>query len=265
MIGFDIHTLPKFCFAHIYETPSYHNIFIPDKQIIEITYIEQGSIRLTTARESFVAEQGDIIALMRNKEITIDADSFHRHHTIAAITDYKTTEDTTNSLILPFVTKNSAETKPIHQMIDEFIYKQNNFKTSHNHFAAKFLQLLCSIDHCARNSLSHSLPSEQIYAKKAKNFIQENIYRPITQKEVAQHLEISTGYLCNIFKKAEGISLIKYINKTKLDGLKMLMDRENIHLYEAAALYGYSDPNYVSRLYKQLYGYNITDKPIIHR
>ena len=31
-----------------------------------------------------------------------------------------------------------------------------------------------------------------------------------------------------------------------------------------AALYGYTDPNYVSRLYRQLFGYNITDRPNIH-
>ena len=38
------------------------------------------------------------------------------------------------------------------------------------------------------------------------------------------------------------------------------MDNLNLNLYEAAAMYGDKDPNYVSRLYKELFGYNITDE-----
>ena len=79
-----------------------------------------------------------------------------------------------------------------------------------------------------------------------------------------EHLDISPEYLCAIFKKTEGITIMRYINKHKLEGIKTLMEQTNLHLYEAAGLYGYSDPNYVSRLYKQLFGYNITDKPMFH-
>jgi YesN/AraC family two-component response regulator len=37
------------------------------------------------------------------------------------------------------------------------------------------------------------------------------------------------------------------------------MERENLRLYEAATRYGYTDANYVSRLYKRYFGKNITD------
>ena len=39
-----------------------------------------------------------------------------------------------------------------------------------------------------------------------------------------------------------------------------IMQQENIRLCEACVLYGFSDPNYVSKLFKQYFGYNITDK-----
>ena len=50
-----------------------------------------------------------------------------------------------------------------------------------------------------------------------------------------------------------------YINRMKLDKIRLLMKNEHMNLNRAAALYGYTDPNYVSRIYKKYYGKNITD------
>jgi len=70
--------------------------------------------------------------------------------------------------------------------------------------------------------------------------------------------------LCSVFKKVEGISFQKYVNYEKLEAIKNLMEKEPVHLYEAAALFGYTDPNYVSRLFKKYYGYNITATNTFH-
>ena len=51
---------------------------------------------------------------------------------------------------------------------------------------------------------------------------------------------------------------MSFINRTKLRKIKTLIDRENMKLYQAAEAFGYSDANYVSRLYKKLFGKNIT-------
>ncbi|MBQ6708461.1 MAG: helix-turn-helix domain-containing protein, partial [Clostridia bacterium] len=66
---------------------------------------------------------------------------------------------------------------------------------------------------------------------------------------------------CTIFKQAEGISLIKYVNMAKLRQIKTLMEKENLKLYEASQLFGFSDANYVSHLYKKTFGRSITSKP----
>ena len=90
--------------------------------------------------------------------------------------------------------------------------------------------------------------------------MQSNLRSPITQKSVAQYLSITPEYLCSVFKKVEGISFQKYVNYEKLEAIKNLIEKEQVYLYEAAAMFGYSDPNYVSRLFKKYYGYNITDQ-----
>ena len=80
-----------------------------------------------------------------------------------------------------------------------------------------------------------------------------------TQREIAEHLGITSEYLCAVFKKANEVSLIMFINQTKLSKIRSVMKRENRKLYEAAEPYGYSDPNYMSRLFKKYYGKNVTD------
>lgn len=97
--------------------------------------------------------------------------------------------------------------------------------------------------------------------QKAKNYIRLHINEPITQKEVASYLGISPGYLCSLFQKAEHTPLIQYVNRQKLTEIKILMEQKHLKLNEAASLYGYSDPNYVSRLYKNIFQHNITDRP----
>ena len=108
------------------------------------------------------------------------------------------------------------------------------------------------------------LPSEELYTKRAKEYIQNHLRQPITQKSVAEYLSISPEYLCAVFKKTEGMTLINYVNTEKLTAIKHLMEKEHVHLYQAAVLFGYGDPNYVSRLFKKYFGYNITDKQNRH-
>ena len=51
---------------------------------------------------------------------------------------------------------------------------------------------------------------------------------------------------------------MQFVNRVKLSSIRMLMAKENVKLYEAAQRYGYSDANYVSKLFKKYYGINIT-------
>ena len=104
------------------------------------------------------------------------------------------------------------------------------------------------------------MPNGTRYTQRAKEYVQKNIYSTITQKSVSDYLSITPEYLCSVFKKVEGTTFKRYVNNGKLEMIKMLIEKEHLHLYEAAAQLGYSDPNYVSRLFKQYYGYNVTKK-----
>ena len=257
----DISSLPKVNFAHVYRTDSYFNIFSETENLIEITYVAEGELKINdNGIKGYTASKGDVICLLHSGTNLVFSHDYHCHHTVAASVKWSATDDEAAGLCLPIVTPASTDTGKIREMIDSIIHKQEMYKTVSVKGAAKFLDLLCAIDKCNRKAEQFDVPSTTVYVQRAKEYVHRNIHKPILQNTVAEHLGISSGYLCALFKKTEGTTLMKYINKTKLESMKAMMDIEKMHLKDVAPLFGYSDPNYVSRLFKQIFGYNITEQ-----
>lgn len=254
----EILSIPKIRHAHCYGAPKYENQFGELPNRLEISYIFDGSLTYVRDGVSMVAERGDILCNMFMGENVCRAADYHCHHTFAVEVDWKYVDDA-QGLYLPSVLRHCAETEEIERLIDEIIFSAQTYGQLATRTAAIVLQILCKIDEIARRVDAVAVSECSILSERAKKYIRANITMPLTQTEVARYLGVSAGHLCGVFKKSEGISLIKYVNTVKLKCVYALMKKEGLHLYEAAAAYGYSDPNYVSALYKRMFGKNITD------
>lgn len=256
----DIESLPIIRFAHVFCIDSYKNVFAPKEHFMEITYVSEGCITLEYDGKKLIAQKGDVVCMLYNKQVRITTDTFHEHHTVGVRIHWKTLENSTAGLYLPLVTPAEHASGKIIKLIDQIIEEQFAYKECAAKGTAKVFDLLCEIDACNRRTQRLTLPGEHLYAKQAKEYIHKNIHAPIAQAAIAAHLGITPEYLCAVFKKAEGIPLIKYCNQLKLQKIEELMERENMRLHEAAALFGFSDPNYVSTLFKKYKGYSVTKK-----
>lgn len=256
----EISSLPRVVFSHCYEAETYINIMTKSDTFVEIAYLTEGEGNVQIGDEILCAQKGDVICFLHNKPSSFSASGFHSHATVAMEIMWNFTLDQQNGLFIPPITPAKNNTASICRIIDDFTNNEIFYKDSKSKGAAKILELLCAIDKCNRQSQSITLPSEVLYTNRAKEYISKNIHYNITQGAIAEYLKISPEYLCAVFKKTEGTTIMKYINRLKLENIKTLIDHKSVRLYEAAAMYGYTDPNYVSRLYKQLFGRNITDK-----
>lgn len=259
----EISSLPQLLFSHVYRAQQYKNSFPVREQHLEVSYLAEGELCITVGDETFRAKKGDVVCFLQDAPTSVLAESVHCHHTVGFTVDWRRSDQEQSSLLLPTVLPSESNPANICRGIDDIIHNHILYMTSKAQGAAKILELLCGIDTCARKLQTQHLSGEMLYVRRAKQFIQQNIHAAIQQKDIAEHLGISPEYLCAVFKKTEGTTVMRYINKIKLDNIKGLLDHTSIRLYDAAAMYGYSDPNYVSRLYKQMFGYNITDKPLI--
>ena len=144
-------------------------------------------------------------------------------------------------------------------LIDEIISTNAVFPELSLKCSGLFLALLNEISEVNRRCKGDRESLDSPHVMRAKQYIYRNIHKPIRQKEIAEHLGITSEYLCAVFKKCEGCSVMSYINRTKLKGVYDLMEKEGLSLSRAASQYGYSDSNYVSRLYKKHFSVNISE------
>lgn len=256
---YEIDSMPRIQFAHVYGSENYTNRFGVKERLIEVTLVTRGTLTVDLGDEKYVVQEGDLICGLFDKPSLVHSDGPHEHHTVCATVDWRMLETTVGGLYLPLVTRASQSLRHAESIIELFIRDPLTYQDSPTRGAAKFLELLCEIDRCNRKGRELIIPGEALYTQRAKQYIQEHLHEPICQSEVAKHLSITPEYLCAVFKKTEGVSLIRYANVTKLSAIRSLVEKENMRLYEAAARFGYSDPNYVSRLFKKYFGYRITE------
>lgn len=94
--------------------------------------------------------------------------------------------------------------------------------------------------------------ADSIY--KAERFIKENYMQKLSLNDVAGHVYLSKAYLSKIFKEETGISLVNYINRLRIDKSKTLLKDHSLSLADIAALVGFDDQSYFSKIFKGITG-----------
>lgn len=97
------------------------------------------------------------------------------------------------------------------------------------------------------------------YVREATRYISDHLDKRISVEELSEHLGISGGYLCSVFKKVTGQSVIEYVNRMKMARVRDLVGMWGMSLREAGAMVGISDENYLSRLFRRIYGQSVRE------
>ncbi len=87
--------------------------------------------------------------------------------------------------------------------------------------------------------------------KQALNIVHRHYMEKITLDHIAQELDISKGYFCNVFKKDMGKSFIEYLTMYRIKTAKTLLSETDKKIYEISQLVGYDNYQYFSLLFKK--------------
>ena len=250
--------LPIIEIAHTSALDYYENILPPRENVLELCYFSEGQLTCTQGDSHFEHEKFGVSCNLCETPTKVFAPKPHTHHSIVCNLTYEYCDETDKDAVLcpryiPFTSR-----ERIHDILDEIIYIHTTQPSDKLRLAGLMLQAIAEYEKAAKAKFTAS-PTAHVYVYKAKQFVYEHLYEPITQKQVADSLNLSPEYLCSLFKNTPEKSVIRFINSVKLSQILTVMQRENRKLHEASALFGYEDPNYVSRLFKLYYGKTVRE------
>lgn len=91
------------------------------------------------------------------------------------------------------------------------------------------------------------------------NYINENIERKLTLKEVAENVNISPYYLSHFFRRKVGLSFQEYLNVVRLDKAVVELYTTDLTITEIAFQNGFSSTNYFNKIFREAYNCTPTE------
>lgn len=88
----------------------------------------------------------------------------------------------------------------------------------------------------------------------AISFIEKHYDSKISLTSIAEHVGLSSSYLCRVFKEETGLNINTYINNLRMSKAIVLLGDKNSYIKEVAISVGFDDQLYFSRLFKKYYG-----------
>ncbi|MBZ9521073.1 response regulator [Bacillus safensis] len=90
--------------------------------------------------------------------------------------------------------------------------------------------------------------------ERAKRYIKTYYCEQITLEQTAAYVDLSPTYFTKRFKDETGLTFKEYVTACRLDKIKKLLKDSTLSLKEITFQAGYTDPNYVSRVFKKMVG-----------
>ncbi len=88
----------------------------------------------------------------------------------------------------------------------------------------------------------------------AKRYIHEHYREKLTLSDIAEHLNISSGYLSTSFSSCTNQTVSDYIAEVKIEHAKELIDSGQYLIYEIANQLGFENAYYFSKVFKKVTG-----------
>ncbi|MDR1059974.1 MAG: helix-turn-helix domain-containing protein [Clostridiales bacterium] len=89
---------------------------------------------------------------------------------------------------------------------------------------------------------------------KALGYVRQHYAEKITLDDLAERVYLSSGYLGKILKNEIGMSFTDFLNSTRIEKSKHLLDDSTLSLAEISTLTGFSDQSYFTKVFQKTCG-----------
>jgi len=147
------------------------------------------------------------------------------------------------------VVSREAQNYNIEVLLDEILY----YSTSFGNLLAAVWELVENIIYYPKSS-NQKVDTPDFFDC-IKRYIKKNISEPLSIQSICAVFGISQTYLSRLFRKYEKMSFNEYLTEIRIEKAKQLiMENPGILIKDVAALVGYSDQFYFSRVFRSITG-----------
>lgn len=137
------------------------------------------------------------------------------------------------------------------QLLD-FAKRGNYTQTWRCHYALSLLLLEVSSEaYQAGQILNPDIP---VWVFDIMEWIRTHYDQQLTVASIAQQFDYHPTYLTNVFKKHTGVTVLSYLNQTRITASKNLLTDRRLYIYEIAYMCGFSDVKYFMKLFRRYEG-----------
>ncbi|RNC62835.1 MAG: putative response regulatory protein [Candidatus Dichloromethanomonas elyunquensis] len=88
----------------------------------------------------------------------------------------------------------------------------------------------------------------------AKSYVLQNLGKPLTLGEVADHVGFSVSYFSTLFSREENMTFKEYVIQSRIERAKTLLENTDLPMKTIAREIGFQDPDYFSKVFSQKVG-----------
>ncbi len=247
--------------------------------VFEIGFVEENPLvfDLMDQKARVIVNEGDVYIIPPNHRVEVSTlnGGAHRHSSAEFLIDCTTrcipgerldeadcARIAGQTIILPYVLPASPENEELIALIRQ-LARDRMFMNEKNYFeeCQAFMQILSIVAQAMLRSVIGEpvSPAHRRYCQKAKEYVSQHIDRRISLEEIAGYVGINRNYLTNVFSACEHTRLSEYVNRVKLNHMMELIVKYGYTVRRASEAVGFTDVNYVSRIFKKYHGITLSE------
>lgn len=121
-------------------------------------------------------------------------------------------------------------------------------RAEYSHFNREMVRRYCMLVQ------NYSFQKYTPLVRKAMNYIELNIGKGVSLKDLAGELNVNASYLSTVFKKEIGQTVTEYINQRRVEMAILYLNTSSMQIQDIAFQVGICDVNYFSKVFKKITG-----------
>lgn len=105
-----------------------------------------------------------------------------------------------------------------------------------------------------KNIFDKTITKDEIFKKKAIQYIKENYQMPLTLEKAASQMMLNPSYFSTLFKQTTGSSFKDYLNYIRIEESKKLLTNTSFSVLDVALAVGFENQSYFSKVFRKYTG-----------